>query len=162
MNKRYIGYIRVSSLVSRDKGNSKLNQINRIESYCNNNEYELIDLLIDDGISGWNIGNRNGVKKLIELVKDKSVDGIIVYSLSRLGRKMKDVVYIMDLLNKNNIEFISLKENINNNDIIGRLMGNILMSFNEFEVENIRERIKDVKRNNKENGADRDWETIHI
>ena len=26
------------------------------------------------------------------------------------------------------------------------------MSFNEFEVENIRERIKDVKRNNKENG----------
>ena len=29
---------------------------------------------------------------------------------------------------------------------------NILMSFNEFEVENIRERIKDVKRNNKENG----------
>ena len=120
MNKRYIGYIRVSSLVSRDKGNSKLNQINRIESYCNNNEYELIDLLIDDGISGWNIGNRNGVKKLIELVKDKSVDGIIVYSLSRLGRKMKDVVYIMDLLNKNNIEFISLKENINNNDNIGR------------------------------------------
>ena len=26
------------------------------------------------------------------------------------------------------------------------------MSFNEFEVENIRERIKDVKRNNKKNG----------
>ena len=31
-------------------------------------------------------------------------------------------------------------------------MMNILMSFNEFEVDNIRERIIDVKRNNKENG----------
>ena len=35
---------------------------------------------------------------------------------------------------------------------MGKLLMNILMSFNEFEVENIRERIKDVKRNNKENG----------
>ena len=36
--------------------------------------------------------------------------------------------------------------------MMGKLLMNILMSFNEFEVENIRERIKDVKRNNKENG----------
>ena len=34
--------------------------------------------------------------------------------------------------------------------MMGKLLMNILMSFNEFEVENIRERIKDVKRNNKE------------
>ena len=40
------------------------------------------------------------------------MDGIIVYSLSRLGRKMKDVVYIMDLLNKNNIEFIGYKDHV--------------------------------------------------
>ena len=43
-------------------------------------------------------------------------------------------------------------EYINNNDMMGKLLMNILMSFNEFEVENIRERIKDVKRNNKKNG----------
>ena len=58
----------------------------------------------------------------------------------------------MELFNKNDIEFYSVKENINNKDIMGKLMMNILMSFNEFEVDNIRERIIDVKRNNKENG----------
>ena len=52
----------------------------------------------------------------------------------------------------NEIEFYSVKENINNKDIMGKLLMNILMCFNEFEVESIRERIRDVKRNNKENG----------
>ena len=58
----------------------------------------------------------------------------------------------MELFRENDIEFYSVKENINNKDIMGKLMMNILMSFNEFEVDNIRERIIDVKRNNKENG----------
>ena len=70
--------------------------------------------------------------------------------MSRLGRKMKDVVEFMDYLKQNNIGFYSIKENLNNNDKIGSLIMNILSSINEFEVEVIRERIKDVKRNKKQ------------
>ena len=42
-------------------------------------------------------------------------EGLIVYSLSRLGRKLKDVIDFIDVLSKNDIRFISLKENFNNN-----------------------------------------------
>jgi site-specific DNA recombinase len=70
---------------------------------------------------------------------------VIVYSLSRLGRKLKDVIEFIDELSKNNIQFISLKENFNNNDIVGKLMFNILGSINEFEVNLLSQRIKDVK-----------------
>ena len=93
---------------------------------------------------------RDGYLELIERCKSEDIDGVVVYSLSRIGRRMKDVVDIMELFSNNNIQFYSVKENINNNDMMGKLLMNILMSFNEFEVENIRERIKDVKRNNKE------------
>ena len=58
----------------------------------------------------------------------------------------------MDLLKKNNIKFFSIKENLNNEDKIGSLILNIMSSINEFEVENIRERIRDVKREKKKNG----------
>jgi site-specific DNA recombinase len=95
---------------------------------------------------------RDGYLELIDRCKNEDIDGVVVYCLSRIGRRMKDVVDIMELFSKNNIQFYSVKENINNSDMMGKLLMNILMSFNEFEVENIRERIKDVKRNNKENG----------
>ncbi|MBC8305872.1 MAG: recombinase family protein [Pelagibacterales bacterium] len=152
MSKKLIGYVRVSSEVSKNKGNSIINQINKVNEFCKYNEFQLIDILKDEGKSGMEFSKRDGYLELIERCKSEDIDGVVVYCLSRIGRRMKDVVDIMELFSKNDIQFYSVKENINNSDMMGKLLMNILMSFNEFEVENIRERIKDVKRNNKENG----------
>ena len=152
MNKKLIGYVRVSSEISKIKGNSINNQINKVNDFCNLNDYELVDVLKDEGKSGMEFSKRDGYLELINRCKSENINGVVVYCLSRLGRRMKDIIDVMELFNKNDIEFYSVKENINNKDIMGKLMMNILMSFNEFEVDNIRERIIDVKRNNKENG----------
>ena len=74
-----------------------------------------------------------------------NIDGVVVYSLSRLGRKLTNVIQWIELLMKKNIEFISIKENFNVNEIYGKLMLQILGSLNEFEVNVLGERIKDVK-----------------
>ena len=150
--KKLIGYVRVSSEISKIKGNSINNQINKVTNFCNLNDYELVDVLKDEGKSGMEFSKRDGYLELINRCKTENINGVVVYCLSRLGRRMKDIIDVMELFNKNDIEFYSVKENINNKDIMGKLMMNILMSFNEFEVDNIRERIIDVKRNNKENG----------
>ena len=150
--KKLIGYVRVSSEISKIKGNSINNQINKVSDFCSLNDYELVDVLKDEGKSGMEYSKRDGYLELINKCKTDNIDGVVVYCLSRLGRRMKDIIDVMELFNKNDIEFYSVKENINNKDIMGKLMMNILMSFNEFEVDNIRERIIDVKRNNKENG----------
>mgnify|MGYP003632678809 FL=1 len=150
--KKLIGYVRVSSEISKIKGNSINNQINKVNNFCNLNDYELVDVLKDEGKSGMEFSKRDGYLELINRCKTENINGVVVYCLSRLGRRMKDIIDVMELFNKNDIEFYSVKENINNKDIMGKLMMNILMSFNEFEVDNIRERIIDVKRNNKENG----------
>ena len=152
MSKKLIGYVRVSSEISKIKGNSINNQINKVNNFCNLNDYELVDVLKDEGKSGMEFSKRDGYLELINRCKTENINGVVVYCLSRLGRRMKDIIDVMELFNKNDIEFYSVKENINNKDIMGKLMMNILMSFNEFEVDNIRERIIDVKRNNKENG----------
>jgi len=150
--KKLIGYVRVSSDISKNKGNSISNQINKVSDFCNLNDYDLVDILKDEGKSGMEYSKRDGYLELIDRCKNENINGVVVYCLSRLGRRMKDIIDVMELFNKNDIEFYSVKENINNKDIMGKLMMNILMSFNEFEVDNIRERIIDVKRNNKENG----------
>ena len=152
MMKKVIGYVRVSSEIQKRKNNSIPLQKKKIKEYCSLNDFELIDVYEDDGVSGMSIDKRNGFKSMVEFMKENKIDGIVVWSLSRLGRKMKDVVEFMDFLKSNNIGFFSIKENLSNDDKIGSLIMNILSSINEFEVEVIRERIKDVKRNKKENG----------
>ena len=149
---KVLGYVRVSSFNQKQKNNSIPLQTKKINEYCKLNDYELTDIYKDDGISGMSIDKRNGYKNMIQYLNDNEIDGIVVWSLSRLGRKMKDVVEFMDILKKNNINFFSIKENLSNNDKVGSLIMNILGSINEFEVEVIRERIKDVKRNKKQNG----------
>ena len=142
--KKVVGYIRVSTTLQKEKGNSISNQIDLIKKYRNQNELQLDRIFEDKGISGMK-KNRLGLNEMFESIKNDNIDCVIVYSLSRLGRKLKDVIEFIDELTKHNIQFISLKENFNNNDIVGKLMFNILGSINEFEVNLVSERIRDVK-----------------
>ena len=142
--KKVIGYIRVSTEYQKVKGNSVNNQIQSIQNYCRINELELVKIYEDNGISGMS-NKRIGLNDMFDNIKNSDIDGLIVYSLSRLGRKLKDVIDFIDVLSKNDIRFISLKENFNNNDIVGKLMFNILGSINEFEVNLLSQRISDVK-----------------
>ena len=149
--KKVIGYVRVSSLVQKEKGNSIPNQISKIKSYCKLNEYELIDILSDDGISGMSKSKRKDYLKLIDIISNKDIDGVVVNYLSRIGRKMSDVVEFIDSMKKKNIEFHTIKEGINNDSNVGSLIINILSSINQFEVEMLRNRISEVKQYKKSN-----------
>lgn len=145
-----IGYIRVSSIKQVNEGNSLFNQDKMIRDYCKNHNLDLIDIIKDEGVSGLK-KDRSGIVDILTRVKKEKIDLLIVYSLSRLGRKMKDVIEIIDFLNNNNVRFISLKENFDNTGIMGKLLLNIMGSINEFEVNVMGERISDVKRYKKEN-----------
>lgn len=149
--KKVIGYVRVSSSIQKEKGNSIPNQISKIKSYCKLNEYELVDILKDDGISGMSKTKRKDYLKLIDIISDKNVDGVVVNDLSRIGRKMSDVVEFIDIIKKKNIEFHTIKEGINNDSNVGGLIINILSSINQFEVEMLRNRISEVKQYKKSN-----------
>ena len=93
--------------------------------------------------------SRVGLSELMDKVKTKDIEGVVVYSLSRLGRKLTKVVDVIESFKKNNIDFISIKENFNVNEIYGKLVLQILGSLNEFEVNVMGERIRDVKQNKK-------------
>ena len=148
--KKVIGYVRVSSELQKEKDNSISNQKEYITDYCKRFNYELVDVFEDNGVSGLN-DNRNGLNELISRVKEGECDGVVVYSLSRLGRKLTKVIEVVEMFKKRNIDFISIKENFNVNEIYGKLMLQILGSLNEFEVNVLGERIKDIKQYKKSN-----------
>lgn len=150
--KKVLGYVRVSTKMQSEKGSSLEVQRLKIEDYCRLMDYSLEEVFEDRGISGMSVEKRGGYLQLLKYLKEQSVDVIVVHSLSRLGRRMKDVITFLEVLKENDIEFYSIKENLSNSDKVGSLIVNILSSINEFEVEQIRERIRDVKRSKKERG----------
>ena len=148
---RVVGYIRVST-ARQSEGYSLKLQISKIKEYCKLMDYDLIDIYEDKGISGMTLSKRNGFLDMVDYLESNQCNGVVVFSLSRLGRRMKDVVEFLDVLRVNGKSFYSIKEGLSNDDKIGSLIVNILSSINQFEVEQLQERIRDVKQEKKSKG----------
>lgn len=98
-----IGYIRVSTEHQDEKRQQEL-----IEAHCLKNDLELIDLIVEKGISGAK-ENREGVLKLMSLSKE-TVDIVIISETSRLSREdnLLSLVNHIDQLLKANIDVLFL------------------------------------------------------
>ena len=137
--KNVIMYTRVST---RDQvlGFSLEKQKLDILEYCKKNDYSVIASYTDEGKSGKNTEKRNEYKKLIEYCKnDNKVDAVIVWKLSRISRKVLDLLNLINLLKEHNIAFISIQDNLNtaNGSLSADLMVMVLGMVAELEGENI-------------------------
>lgn len=149
--KKSIGYVRVSSKKQVIKGGSIDSQVTRIKEYCKYEKLELVDIVEELGVSGRK-ENRLGIMYMLESIKKKEIDVVVVYSLSRLGRNLREVLDMVEWFKIKGVELRCIKEGIVSGDSISNLVLNIMGSINEFEVEQLGERIKDVKRDRKDKG----------
>jgi len=67
-------------------------------------------------------------------------DTLVVYKLDRLGRDLMHLFELMQEIERRNIQFLSLTENIDRQTPQGKLIFGIMAVFAEFERERIRER----------------------
>ena len=67
-------------------------------------------------------------------------DTLVVWRLDRLGRSFRDLLQIVDRLDKSGINFISLKERFDTSTAAGRLVFHFFAALTQFEKELIRER----------------------
>ena len=70
-------------------------------------------------------------------------DTVIVESYSRLSRSTKDLLNLVDQFQKDGIEFISIKENIDTTTPTGKLFLTIMAGISEFDVSIMKERQKE-------------------
>lgn len=140
---RAIGYTRVSTDEQAREGISLENQRAKIETYCELNELELIDVLEDAGKSGKDL-NREGIQSLVDRIRGRSVDAVVVYKLDRLSRRVRDTLSLMDLVEKKSVAFHSITERIDTKTAMGKFFLNIMASMNQWERDTISERTRDA------------------
>ena len=121
-----------------------------VSNYCSTNDMVLDKIIIEDGVSGKS-HNRDGMKELMDLVKQNKVENIIVLSLSRFGRSFIDNYKSIEVMKKHKTNFISLKENINLNEPMGVFIFQIFSSIYQLEISQLSQRTSDTLQMKKEN-----------
>lgn len=132
-------YIRVSTAVQFEKGNSVPEQKRRLQAYCESRDWNDYDFFIDPGHSGSNM-ERPALQKLLRNIS--RYDLVLVYKLDRLSRNQRDILYLIeDVFLKNNVDFNSITENFDTTTPVGKLMLSIMGAFAELERQQINERM---------------------
>ena len=88
----------------------------------------LPDMYDDGGFTGANM-DRPALQKLLQDVRDGFVDCVMVYKVDRLTRSLLDFSRIIEVLDKHGVTFVSVTQQFNTTNSLGRLTLNILLSF---------------------------------
>ena len=96
----------------------------------------------DGGYSGGSTA-RPDLQKLLEDIRARKIDVIVVYKVDRLTRSLADFAKLVELFDAHGVSFVSVTQQFNTTTSMGRLTLNVLLSFAQFEREVTSERIRD-------------------
>ena len=128
--------------VSTDK-QTVSNQLNDLREVANRSGWEVIDEYLDEGISGSK--GRDKRPEFDRLLKDanrKKFDGILVWSIDRLGRSLQHLVSFLNDVQVKDIDLYIHQQGIDTATMTGKMMFQMCGVFAEFERNIIRERVK--------------------
>lgn len=114
-------------------------QVKELKAYANKEKYNVLDV-VSEKISGAVPYEK---RKLANVLESENVDGILIWEFSRIGRNTKDILNIIEILNKKKVWVFSKKENLTTLDdelkpqIMTTFMLTMLSGIAELERGNI-------------------------
>jgi site-specific DNA recombinase len=105
--------------------------------------WTLIRSRYDDGGYSGGSTDRPDLQKLLDDIRARKIDIIVVYKVDRLTRSLADFAKLVELFDAHDVSFVSVTQQFNTTTSMGRLTLNVLLSFAQFEREVTSERIRD-------------------
>lgn len=138
---RAVGYIRVSTDMQVEQGYSLENQEYQIKSYVESRGMTLVHTYKKEkGASGKNIeGSPQFQQMLSDIAKNRDIDYIMVYNMSRFARNAADALTTLQKLKSYNVSLYAIKEGIDSSTKMGEMMFSFASIFADVERDNIRE-----------------------
>src|SRR5438067_1245547 len=116
------------------------------EAYIKSQAHEgwrLVKARYDDGgLSGGTL-ERPALQSLLDEIRSRKVDVVVVYKIDRLTRSLADFAKLVELFEAHSVSFVAVTQQFNTTTSMGRLTLNVLLSFAQFEREMAGERIRD-------------------
>ncbi len=134
--KRVGCYLRVSTTEQTVE-----NQRNDLRAYCQARGWDDVIEYSDTGVSGTR-ERRPGLDRLMSDVKARRVDVVVVAAFDRAGRSVRHLVEMLELFRHLDVEFISLREQIDTGTALGAAVYTIIAAISALERSLIVERVK--------------------
>ena len=140
-------YTRVSTEHGLDQAfNSLDNQREAAQAYVKSQAHEswtaIRECFDDGGFSGGSL-ERPALHRLLEAIRARKIDVVVVYKVDRLTRSLADFAKLVELFDAHGVSFVSVTQSFNTTTSMGRLTLNVLLSFAQFERDVTGERIRD-------------------
>lgn len=135
-------YARVSTEEQAEHGYSIDAQCENLKQYCKLYNKTVIKEYIDAGVSGKEMTKRKQLQELMLDVEKGIFDEVLVWKINRMSRKTKDLLEIVEHLNKHNVYFRSISENFDTSNPMGKFALQMMGAVGELERNTIVENVK--------------------
>ena len=142
-NKTYL-YIRVST--NKQDYDRQMYVLNNAGFNENNS------IVVTETYTGKKLDGRKELQALIDELQPG--DRIVIESLSRLARSLKDLLELIEIFESKDVTLKSLKEEIDLTSAVGKLFISIMGAVNQFERDIISERTSEKLQSLKEQGVE--------
>src|SRR6478672_10026326 len=140
-------YTRVSTEYGLDQEFNSLDaQYDAASAYIKSQAHAgwtLIRSRYDDGGYSGGSTDRPDLQRLLDDIRARKIDVIVVYKVDCLTRSLADFAKLVELFDAQGVSFVSVTQQFNTTTSMGRLTLNVLLSFAQFEREVTAERIRD-------------------
>lgn len=138
--KRMAGYVRVSTQMQVERGESLEVQEQRLESEAKRRGWELV-IYKELGVSAKDSA-RPAYQRMREDLKDGVVNGVVATKLDRLWRNLALAVVEVEFITKQcDADLVVLDQHFDTTTAVGRAMLNTVLTFGQFEREMTAERV---------------------
>ena len=135
-------YICISTEDQAREGFSLPEQEKRLRTMCEFKGYEVYNIYEERGISAKTGNYRPKFEELLQDIRDKKVNTIVVLKLDRLTRSVTDWEKILTFLEENDAYLDCANDEINTTNANGKMIFRILTSVSQQEIERTSERTK--------------------
>src|SRR5271165_1772555 len=105
--------------------------------------WRLVKTAYDDGGLSGGTMERPALQHLLQDIRRRLVDVVVVYKVDRFTRSLSDFAKMVEVFDANGVSFVAVTQQFNTTTSMGRLTLNVLLSFAQFEREVTGERIRD-------------------
>jgi len=156
ISKLAVGYVRVSTVEQADEGVSLDAQEARLRAYCAMRGLELVELVIDAGVSaGKALATREGGRRVLDLVAKRKVGAVVGVKLDRFFRDAVDALTVTKAWDRAGVGLHLVDmggTSIDTSSAVGRMFLTMLAGVAEMERGLIAERTKAAMRHKRARG----------
>lgn len=153
--KRAAIYIRVSTEEQAEEGYSLAAQERACRMYAEVQGWHIEEVYADEGLSAFKdrIEDRPQLQHMLEAVKARHIDAVIVHKLDRFFRRARLLIEAVESFERQGVQFVSYSEQMDFSTPVGRMILTNLAAFAEFYSRNLSTEVSKGKREKAQQGG---------